>query len=237
MTSRTTPVGILVIAIASLVIVGCTSQTSAVFEALLDPARAPASSSEAGTAADAAVDRSASATWWPHPDGYAMELPAGWSGLAIERAQSGQLIDAIDATHPGLANRITSALGDTRSRVSAVAGDLSNDGDLKLLVVVAQPTDGKRANAVKERVKAQINALPGLTGGPLVPHDVRLSTAKGHRFDYSITDPDLGQMRVRSYLFRFGSQAYIVSFIASEGAADEAEAMFDSIAESLRFGI
>jgi len=166
-----------------------------------------------------------------------MELPAGWSGLAIERAQSGQLIDAIDATHPGLANRITSALGDTRSRVSAVAGDFSNDGDLKLLVVVAQPTDGKRANAVKERVKAQINALPGLTGGPLVPHDVRLSTAKGHRFDYSITDPDLGQMRVRSYLFRFGSQAYIVSFIASEGAADEAEAMFDSIAESLRFGI
>jgi hypothetical protein len=42
---------------------------------------------------------------------------------------------------------------------------------------------------------------------------------------------------VRSYLFRFGSQAYIVNFIASEGAADEAEAMFDSIAESLRFGI
>jgi hypothetical protein len=237
MTSRTTPVGILVLAIASLIAVGCTAQTSAVFEALLEPASAPASSSEAGTDADAAVDRSASATRWPHPEGYAMELPAGWSGLALERAQTGQLIDAIETTLPDLAGRITAVLVDSRSRVSAVAGDLAAGDDLKLLVVAVQPLEGRRPNAMKERVKEQIGDLPGFAGGTLVPHYERLPSAKGHRFDYGIEDPDLGQLRVRSYLFKFGTDAYLVNLIASEATADEAEAMFDNIAESLIFGV
>lgn len=166
-----------------------------------------------------------------------MDLPAGWSGLALERAQTGQLIDAIEATHPDLAGRMTSVLLDTRSRVSAVAGDLTAGDDLKLLVVVAQPTEGRRPNAIKERVKEQIGDLPGLLPGPLVPHTERLPAARGHRFDYAIDDPDLGRLHVRSYLFKFGSHAYLVNLIASEATAAEAEAMFDSIAESLQFGV
>jgi hypothetical protein len=237
MTSRTTPVGIFVLAIASLIAVGCTAQTSAVFEALLEPAGAPASSSEVATDADVAVDRSASETRWPHPDGYAMDLPAGWSGLAIEQAQTGQLIDAIEATHPGLADRIMAVLVGSASRVSAVAGDLTADDDLRLIIVVAQPTEGRRPNAIKERVKEQISTLPGFSGGPLVAHYERLPAAKGHRFDYGIDDPDVGQLRVRSYLFKYGGHAYLVNLIASEATAGEAEAMFDSIAESLQFGV
>ena len=64
-----------------------------------------------------------------------------------------------------------------------------------------------------------------------------LPTAKGVRFDYTIDDPDLGELRVRSYLFRFGQHAYLVNFVASEDVADEAEAIFDQIADSLRFGV
>ena len=46
--------------------------------------------------------------------------------------------------------------------------------------------------------------------------------AEGVRFDYSIADPDLGELRVRSYLFRFGRRAYLVNFVASADLADDA---------------
>ena len=71
---------------------------------------------------------------------------------------------------------------------------------------------------------------------PIV-QDAPLPAARGWRFDYSIEDPDLGALRVRSYLFRYGSNAYLVNFVASETVADDVDALFDEIAESLRFGI
>jgi hypothetical protein len=237
MTSRTTPVGILVLALASLIAVGCSAPTSAVFQALVDPAGAPLSSPEADTAADPAAESSESAMWWPHPDGYAMVLPAGWSGVAVEPADTARLIDAIDAGMPGLASRMGDVLDRSEARVSAIAADPDAQGDVTpVLVVLAQPTEGKRAHAIKTRVREQINAVPGLSG-LISPHDVTLPTAKGVRYDYTIDDPDLGELRVRSYLFRFGRQAYLVNFIAPEAGADEAEAIFDAIADSLRFGV
>ena len=236
MTSRTTPVGILVLALAGLIAVGCSAPTNAVFQALLDPAGTPASSPEADAAADAADD-SASAMWWPHPDGYAMVLPAGWSGVAVERGQTDDLIDAVDAAMPGLAARMAGVLDGSKARVSAIAADPSAEDEMTpLLLVLAQPTEGKRAHAVKSRVREQINGLPGLSG-LIAPHDVVLPTAKGVRFDYTIDDPDLGELRVRSYLFRFGKQAYLVNFVAPEAGADEVEALFDEVADSLRFGV
>ena len=55
---------------------------------------------------------------------------------------------------------------------------------------------------------------------------------------YIVVDPDLGALRVYSYLFRFGSQAYLVNFIASQDVFDDdVEAVFEAIAESLRFGV
>ena len=42
MTSRASPVGVVFLATAGLFVVGCTTQTTAVFEALLDPVVAPA---------------------------------------------------------------------------------------------------------------------------------------------------------------------------------------------------
>jgi hypothetical protein len=236
MTSRTTPVGILVLALLSLIAIGCSAPTNAVFQALLDPAGTPASSPEADTAADAADD-SASAMWWPHPDGYAMVLPAGWSGVAVERGQTKELLAAVDVAMPSLAGRMRGVLDGGKARVSAIAADATAGGEMSpMMVVLAQPDDGKRAHAVKSRVREQINALPGLSG-LISPHDVDLPTAKGVRFDYTIDDPDLGELRVRSYLIGYGRQAYIVNFIAAEGTADESEALFDEIAASLRFGV
>jgi hypothetical protein len=209
-----------------------------VFQALLDPAGAPVSSPEADPAAETAIEGNETAMWWPHPDGYAMVLPAGWSGVALERDQTDDLINALAPSMPGLAGRMQDVLGGTKARVSAIASDAGSDGEgSSVLLVLAQSTDGKRAHAVKTAVREQINGLPGLADGPLSPHDVALPTAKGVRFDYSIDDPDLGELRVRSYLFRFGRQAYLVNFVTSAADVDASEAVFDTIADSLRFGV
>lgn len=237
MTSRTTPVGVVVLVLASLIVVGCSAQTSAVFEALVDPARAPASPAEGDTDGAVPPEGGDEPVWWPHPDGYAMTLPAGWSGVAVSRPQADRLIDAVAATHDGAAERIRVVLADTRSRVSAVAADTTAPQTLApLLLVVAQPTEGRRAHGVKTRVQEQISELPGIQGVP-ARTDVRLPAGSGVKFEYLIIDADLGAIRVSSYLFRFGSQAYLVSFVAAAGEFDEAEPIFEAIAASLRFGV
>jgi hypothetical protein len=237
MTSRTTPVGVLVVALAGLIAGGCSAPTTAVFEALLDPFGAPASPSEAVAGIVEAVQGSGEATWWPHPDGYAMVLPPGWSGAAVDDAQSSELVDALSADSPELATRIDDVLDTTNSRVSAIAGDLDAVSDLApLLVVLAQPTDDRQAHAVKSLVKEQISSLPGLSGGPF-RDDVTLPTAKGVRFDFSLEDPDLGPLQVRAYLFRFGGDAYLVCMVAPVEDFEDAEAIFEAIAASLRFGV
>jgi hypothetical protein len=235
MTSRTTPVGIFVIAVASLFALGCTAQTSAVFEALAEPARAPASSSEADPA-DAA-ENGTSTTWWPHIDGYRMELPPGWFGVEVDRAQSRQLLDAVGSSHPGLVGRMRSVLGDSKSRVSAVAGDVSAGSMAPVMVVLAQDMNGMRPYEIKQHIKKQIGQLPGLDAAPFL-QDAGLSVPRGGwRFDYSLLDPDLGAVRVRSYLIPFDEMAYLVNFVAPQDAGDDVETLFDDIADSLRFGI
>ena len=57
------------------------------------------------------------------------------------------------------------------------------------------------------------------------------------RFDYSLDDEDLGAIRVRAYLVKYGPEAYLVNFVAPLSAADDAEELFDEIADSLRFGV
>ena len=237
MTSRTTPVGVLVVALAGLIAGGCSATTSAVFDALLDPFAAPASPSDAAVEVPTAVDGSGEATWWPHPDGYAMVLPPGWSGAAVDDAQVGQLVDALAVERPELASRIETVLEATGSRVSAVAADPTSAEDVApLLLVLAQATGDQQAHAVKSAVKEQIAGLPGLDGGPF-RDDVTLPTAKGVRFDFSLLDPDLGALQVRSYLFRFGGEAYLVCFIAPLEDFEAAEPIFEAIASSLRFGV
>lgn len=235
MTSRTTPVGIIVLALAGLFAVGCTAQTNAMAEALLDSAAAPASASGADTSGDAAQGGT-SGTWWPHPDGYAMDLPAGWFGIGVDRLQTTQLIDAAGSTLPGLAARMSAVLGSAALRVSGIAGDPSTIGPGPMLLVLAQPSEGRRNHEMKLDVKGQISQLPGLSAPPFLK-DAGLPRARGWRFDYSIQDQDLGALRVRSYLFRYGPDAYLVSFIAPEASADDADALFDAIAESIRFGV
>jgi hypothetical protein len=234
MTSRTTPVGILVVALAGLFALGCTAQTSAVFEALVDPARAPASSSEGDTADDAA--ESSASTWWPLPDGYRMELPAGWFGVDVDDDQASQFIDAVGATYPGLADRMQTVLGATESRVSAVALDPSAGDTPPLMLVLAQPMHGMRAHEIKQHVRKQIGQLPGLTAPPFVK-DAGLPMERAWRYDYGLNDADLGPLIVRSYLFRYGKDAYLVNFIAATDDADAADSLFDEITESLRFGV
>ena len=238
MTSRTTPVGILVIALAGIFAIGCSAQTSAVFEALLDPSSASASAPEADPAADATAESAASGGWWPHSDGYRMRLPAGWVGADVGRPGAAQLMTAMAATNPGLAQRMESVLGKDRTRVTAIAGEPARSAELSpVMLVLTQPLQSKKPHEFKQHVKRQIAQLPGIVASPLPAKDAGLPKAHGWRFDYSINDPDLGMLIVRSYLFDFGPNAYLVNFIATEGQADAAEAVFDAIAESLQFGI
>jgi hypothetical protein len=236
MTSRTTPVGILVVALAGLLAVGCSAQTGAVFDALLDARGAAGPASESNAASDAPQDP-AEQTWWPHPEGYAMVLPSGLTGLALGGSEERQLLDAMADDSPALAARIVAVLGATDARISAVAGGRGTGVTLgPVLVVIAQPTGGRPAHAVKSLVKQQISDLPGLTAGPF-RNDVTLPNAKAVRFEFSLDDPELGELMVRAYLLRFGSDAYLVTFVAPVDSFDAAEAVFEAIAQSLRFGV
>jgi len=236
MTSRTTPVGILVIALIGLITVGCSAPTNAVFQALLDPAGTAVPSPEADSAVDP-VPSTDTEAWWAHPDGYRMLLPAGWSGVAVGRNESDEILAAVSRVMPELGQRISDTLDGSKARVSAIAADPDADGAVSpVLLILAQPMDGRRPHAVKADVRERIGDLPGLSG-PLSAHDVVLPTAKAMRFDYTIDDSDLGEMRILSYLFRVGRTAYLVSFAASPDVAADAEAVFDEIVYSLRFGL
>jgi hypothetical protein len=166
-----------------------------------------------------------------------MDLPAGWNGLAVADGAENELLDIVADDSPGLAARISGVLDATDSRISAVAAHPDGDTSLaSMLVVIAQPTRARPAHAVKSLVKQQISDLPGLTAGPF-RNDVTLPNAKGVRYEFSIDDPDLGDLMVRAYLFRFGSDAYLVTFVATADGFEASEAMFEAIAQSLRFGV
>jgi hypothetical protein len=166
-----------------------------------------------------------------------MDLPAGWNGLAVADGAERELLDLVADDSPGLAARIGDVLDATDSRISAVAADPDGGSSLApMLVVISQPTRERPAHAVKSLVKQQISDLPGLTAGPF-RSDVLLPNAKGVRYEFSIDDPDIGEVMVRAYLFRFGSDAYLVTFVATADGFEDAEAMFEAIAQSLRFGV
>ena len=231
MTNRTSPVGVVVLLLASLIAAGCSAQTSAALQALIDPA------GSADAADDAASPGIAEATWWPHPHGYAMALPAGWTGVALDPSRTARLMDVLALEQPDLASRARLVLEMSGAQVSSLAVDLSSDAALRpLAIVLVQPTDGAGARLVKSRVADAIAALPGIQGPP-TRRDERLADAQSVRFDYTIEDPDAGSLRVRSHLVRFGGQAYLVSFAAPAAAFDAAGADFDAIAASIRFGI
>jgi hypothetical protein len=104
------------------------------------------------------------------------------------------------------------------------------------MIVVARETGGIRPRQLKTLVAEELASLPGLRGTPMRT-DERRNDAGSVRFDYAIDDPDLGALRIRSSLYRYGGQAYIVSFVAPESELDAARSDFDAIAASLRFGI
>jgi len=235
MTSRTTPVGILVIALAGLIGVGCSAPTAAVFQALLDPDGTAVSSPEVDPA-DSAAAGSGSSTWWQHPDGYEMVLPPGWNHLAVAPDQTDEIVDAIDAANPGLAVRIESVVGDTDLRVSAIAVSDVIDGQVgPLLVVLAEPKSGRKWYGIKEDTRARIGDLPGLRGG-ITPHQYQLPSAEGVRYDFTIVDEDLDEIRVRSWLFKWANSVYLVNFVVSAELVNDAGADFDFIQDSLQFG-
>ena len=174
---------------------------------------------------------------WHHPDGYALTLPAGWVGGSVDRSETDELVDAITDAMPGLGARMEQVLGGSKTRVSAIAaGEANASGVAPVLVVLAQPTEGKRTHTIKTEVRERISYLPNLSS-PLSAHDVVLPTAEGVRYDYTLDDPDLGELRVFSYLFPIGQKAYLVNFVAPADLAAEAESTFYSIADSLRFGV
>lgn len=235
MTSRTTPVGILVVALIGLIAVGCSAPTNAVFQALLDPAGTAAPAPEADPDVEAAPSAGAS-QWWAHPDGYAMILPAGWSAMAVAGNGTDELIDLLSGSMPDLAARVDDTFAGTKTRVSTVAaGPVTQDGSRSLLIVLAEPQDGRKLHAIKSDVQERLENLHGLSSR-LTAQDAALVTGKGFRFDYAVDDPDLGALRVRSYLLRSGRTVYLVNFVASADPTPQEEEAFDEVATSLRFG-
>jgi hypothetical protein len=235
--TRRTPAGLLVVALFGLSAFGCSAQTSAVFQTMLAPvvvAADPAVPVATPSGLEGALPES---TWWPHPDGYAMVLPPGWGGVAVDETRARQLVDAVLVTDPELAARLGGVLDSTGTRISAIAAQTSAAEVLgPLVIVLAQPTQDRGAHAVKSLVKEQIAALPGLADGPF-RDDVALPSANGVQFEFTIADPALGALQVRALLFRFGSDAYLVAFVAPEAEFEAAEAIFEAIAASLRFGV
>ena len=244
MTSRRSPVSGVVLVLAGLLAVGCTTPTGALLEAFLDPVvvtgpldAAPSPVAASPSPGDPLAVDAGTATLWPHPDGYALATPPGWSAFVVGDGLADALLGTLAGTLPGLAARVGAVLESTEAQVSMVGVDLASDAQVPpLLVVLAQSTEGHRARQVKTRAAEQIAQLPGIQGEP-VRTDEQLPDAEAVRFDFVIDDPDLGQVGVQTYLFRFGGQAYLVSFVASVEVFAAAEEVFSSIAESLRFGI
>jgi hypothetical protein len=232
--TRSFPVAVVILVLAGLVVTGCSTQTSAVFQALLD---SPPTASGEASPGDPGTTISDSPTWWAHPHGYAMSLPTGWVAIDLDAATTEQLLSALGATMPGVEQRVRDVLAATGARGSMLAVDLGTDRDVPAMVLVlAQETDGIRPRQLKALVAEQVASLPGLRGTPIRTDERRNGTGS-LRFDYAIDDPDLGALRIRSSLFRYGGQAYLVSYIAAEAALNEARSDFEAIAVSLRFGI
>jgi hypothetical protein len=230
--TRRSPSSAVILALTALLAVGCSGQTGAVFLALLD-----SPSTVTGEGSSDGATASGSPTWWAHSHGYAMSLPAGWVALDLEGSSAEQLLSALDDDHPGAAQRAREVLSSTGSRGSMLAVDLGADRDLPpLMLVLAEDAAGIRPRQIKVLVEDQVASLPGLRAHP-VRTDERRNDAGSVRFDYTIDDPDLGSLRVRSSLYRYGGQAYLVSFIAPESAFDAARSDFEIIIASLRFGI
>lgn len=236
MTSRTSPVSGVVLVLGSLLAVGCTTQTSALFEAALDSVGSAGSVSAMVDAAGDPTSEDGEA-WWPHPAGYAMALPSDWTAVNVDGSTSATLIAIVGDQLPGLGERIDDVLATTGSSLSMVAaGTSTQSGVPPCVIVLAQSTQGHRARQVKTLVAEQIAALPGIEGLP-TRTDETLPDAEAVRFDYVVNDPDLGALRVRSYLFRFGGQAYLVNFAAPAAAFGSLEPVIADVIESLRFGI
>jgi hypothetical protein len=230
--TRSSQLGVAIVALAALLAVGCSGQTGAVFLALLDP---PAPLAGGDPSGDATA--SESPTWWAHPHGYAMSLPAGWVALDLEVSSTDELLSALEDEQPGAAQRVRQVLATTGARGSMLAVDLGSDRDLPpIVLILAEDAAGIRPRQLKTLVEDQVASLPGIRAVP-VRTDERRNDAGSVRFDYTIDDPDLGALRVRSSLYRYGGHAYVVSFIAPEAAFDAARSDFEIIAASLRFGI
>jgi hypothetical protein len=220
--------GGLLLALVTLSAVGCSGQAGAALQAVLDAAPSASQASEG---------ESGSPTWWAHPHGYSMTVPDGWAAVDLEASSTEQLLAALGDQHPDATERIRAVLATTGARASAIAVDLGAGRDIPpLMIIVAQDASGIRPRQLKVQVEAQIASLPGLRSDPLRT-DERRNGAGSVRFDYTLDDPDLGALRVSSSLFRYGGQAYVVSFVAPESAFDAARPDFELIASSLRFGI
>jgi hypothetical protein len=228
--TRRSHVGVALLVLSSLLTVGCSAQTGAIFQALIE-------SSSTTSDGSSSAQPSGSPTWWAHPHGYAMSLPAGWVGLDLESSAADELLSALDDAFPGAAERVRAVLALTGARASMIAVDLDDDREIPaMMVVLAEDATGIRPRQLKVLIGDQVANLPGLRGTP-VRTDERRNEAASVRFDYVIDDPDLGSLRVRSSLYRYGGQAYLVSFMAPESAFDAARTDFDLIAASVRFGI
>jgi hypothetical protein len=232
--TRRTLLSVASLLLSGLILTGCSAESSAVFQALLDPP--PAASGE-GSSGEPGSTLSSVSTWWAHPHGYAMSLPPGWVAIDLDASSTEQLLSALGTTFPGVAQRIRDVLSATGAQGSMLAVDLGADPDAPpVMIVVARDTGGIRPRQLKALVEEELSRLPGLRGTPMRT-DERRNDAGSLRFDYAIDDPDLGALRVRSSLYRYGGQAYIVSFVAPESELDEARPDFEAIVASLRFGI
>ena len=175
-------------------------------------------------------------TWWPHPDGYEMVLPAGWRGIAIEDEGTEDIVDAVIAANPELTEPIAEVVDASDLRISAIATSETIEGKVApLMLVLAEPKAGRKWYAVKEDARERLGDLPGLDGR-MTSNEYRLPSAEGIRYDYVILDEHLGEIFVRSWLFKFGPWVYIVNFVVSADLANDAGVDFDSIQDSLRFG-
>ena len=230
----------LVVALAGLSAVGCSAQTSAVFQSHARARGGAAAPAEpVPTATDAVVgmpgdDVVAAPGWLRHG-------AAGRLERRRPRRDPGRpaLVDAVLATDPDLAARIDAVLDVDRladqrhrrrdrhrARTSAPSSSSSP----------SRPQD-RGAHAVKSLVKEQIAGLPGLIGWSLPRRRDAALRQRASNSSSRIDDPVLGALQVRALLFRFGSDAYLVSFVAPEAEFEAAEAIFEAIAASLRFGV
>lgn len=170
-------------------------------------------------------------------DGYSLTVPVGWAAADVSNVDGLAVAAAVAALDPSLGSILQVALDSTGARLSLVSANqaaVATGGPAPGVVVATMRTRGMPKDAARAAVEGLLASAP-LVGEVL--HSVETHPAgDAHRYD-AVLAGDTVTLRLQAYVFRIGGDSFLVAAVAPEDLFASAQADFDLIVRSLRFGV